>query len=145
MKTFSKTIVLTAAQVNALDGTDINILPAPRETDVLLKPLSLVVSKLSGTAVGSVANDPIGLCYTGETTVIGGLDAVGAATNSNLVVSTGAAAAAYLTAVGSMFDVAPAYADCVGKGVDVTGQGATIANFDGTLQVTVTYQMIKIG
>jgi hypothetical protein len=144
MITFTRSKVLTAAQVNALDGTDINIVPAP-PAGYQIRPISMTCTKSSGTAVGSCANDPIGLCYTGETTVLMGLDAVGAATNSNLLLATGTAAASYLTAVGTLFGTAVAGADATAKGLDVTGQGAAIANFDGTLQVTVTCQLYKVG
>lgn len=144
MKSITKTIVLTAAQVNALDATDINIIPAPK-AGYQIKVDSFLVSKLSGTAAGSVSNDPIALCYTGETTILAALDAVGAATNSNLVLSTGTAAASYLTATGDIFSEAVAGADATAKGVDVTGQGATIGSFDGTLQVTVGFRIVKIG
>lgn len=139
MKTYTRTKVLTAAQVNALDGTDINIIPAYPGQQI--RPVEMIVTKLSGTAAGSCANDPIGLCYTGETTVLMGLDAVGAATNSNLVLATGTAAASYLTAVATLFATTTAGADSTGKGLDITGQGATIGSFDGTLQVTVTFEL----
>jgi hypothetical protein len=58
------------------------------------------------------------ICYTGETTILAALDAVGAATNSNLVVSTGTTAATYLTATGDIFSEAVAGADASGKGID---------------------------
>jgi hypothetical protein len=144
MKQITKTIVLTAAQVNALDATDVNIIPAPK-AGYQIKIDSFLVSKLSGTAVGSCTNDPIALCHTGETTLLAALDAVGAATNSNLVLATGTAAASYLTATGDIFSEAVAGADATAKGVDVTGQGATIGSFDGTLQVTVGFRIVKIG
>lgn len=144
MITFTRSKVLTAAQVNALDATDINIVPAP-PSGYQVRPINMIVTKLSGTAVGSCANDPIGLCYTGETTVLGGLDAVGAATNSNLVLATGTAAGTYLTAQGTIFSTAVAGADSTAKGLDITGQGATIGSFDGTLEVTVTCVLYKVG
>lgn len=144
MKTLTKTVVLSAAQVNALDSTDVNIIPAC-PAGYQIKPEFFMVSKLSGTAVGSCANDPIGLCYTGGSTILSALDAVGAATNSNLVLTTGTAAASYLTATGDIFSEAVAGADATAKGIDITGQGATIGSFNGTLQVTVGFKIYKIG
>lgn len=137
MKTYTRTFVLTAAQVNALDSTDINLIPGL--SGYILIPTQMICTKLSGTAVGSCANDPIGLCYTGESTILMGLDAVGAATNSNLLLATGTAASSYLTATALSINTATAGADNTGKGIDITGQGATIGSFDGTLQVTVSF------
>lgn len=144
MKSITKTIVLTAAQVNALDSTDVNIIPAPK-AGYQIKIDSFLASKISGTAVGSVANEPIGLCHTGGSTLLAGLDAVGGDTNSNDLLSTGTGTSTYLTVNGEIFSVALAGADANGKGVDVTGQGATIGSFDGTLQVTVGFRIVKIG
>jgi hypothetical protein len=144
MKQITKTIVLTAAQVNALDATDVNIIPAPK-AGYQIKIDSFLVSKLSGTAVGSCANDPIGLCYTGESTILSALDAVGAATHSNLVLTSGTTASSYRTATGTIFSEIVSGANATAKGVDVTGQGATIGSFDGTLQVTVGFRIVKIG
>lgn len=141
MKTFARTITLSAAQVNALASTPINVVPAPQAGYALI-PQSLIVVKKSGTAVGSCANDPIGLFYTGDADVIIGLDAVGAATRSNLVLATGATAATYTAALARNVSVSSdVYA---GKGIDIGADGATIANFDGTLQVTVLFNIVKI-
>jgi hypothetical protein len=144
MKTIAVTKVLTAAQVNDLENTNINIMSAPA-AGYQLRPFQFIVSKLSGTAAGSCADDPIALVYTGETTILAALDAVGAATNSNLVLTTGTAAASYLTATGDFFSEAVTGADSTAKGIDVTAQGATVGSFDGTLQVTVIAYLVKIG
>lgn len=142
IRTISKEF--TAAQVNALDGTDVTIIPAAG-AGTQIKIVSFLVSKTSGTAAGSCANDPIALCYTGDTTILAALDAVGAATNSNLVLTTGTAAASYLTATGDIFSEAVTGTAASNKGVDLTAQGATVGSFDGTLQVTVSYQVVKLG
>jgi len=141
MKTFARTVTLTAAQVNALDTTPINVIPAPQSGYALI-PQNLIVAKTSGTAVGSCANDPICLVYTGDTTQLISLDANNVATVSNAVLSTGATAATYTAANGSNIASAEVY---VGKGIDISAPGATIANFDGTLQVTVLFNIVKIG
>lgn len=141
MKTFARTITLTAAQVNALDTTPINVIPAPQAGYALI-PQNLIVAKTSGTAVGSCANDPICLVYNGDTTPLVSLDAVGAATVSNAVLATGATAATYTTANGVTYASAEVY---VGKGIDIGADGATVQNFDGTLQVTVLFNIVKIG
>lgn len=144
MKTLTKTVVLSAAQVNALDSTDVNIIPAC-PAGYQIKPEFFMVSKLSGTAVGSCANDPIGLCYTGGSTILSALDAVGAATHSNLVLTSGTTASTYRTATGTIFSEIVAGADATAKGIDITAQGAAISNFNGTLQVTVGFKIYKIG
>lgn len=141
MKTFARTVTLTAAQVNALDTTPINVIPAPQSGYALI-PQNLIVAKTSGTAVGSCANDPICLLYTGDTTQLISLDANNAATVSNAVLATGNSAATYTAANGSNIASAEVYA---GKGIDISAPGATIANFDGTLQVTVLFNIVKIG
>jgi len=144
MKTLTKTVVLSAAQVNALDSTDVNIIPAC-PAGYQIKPEFFMVSKLSGTAQGSCANDPIGLCYTGGSTILSALDAVGAATHSNLVLTSGTTASTYRTATGTIFSEIVAGADATAKGIDITAQGAAISNFNGTLQVTVGFKIYKIG
>lgn len=141
MKTFARTITLSAAQVNDLENTPVNVIPAPPAGFALI-PQNLIVAKTSGTAVGSCANDPICLVYNGDTTPLISLDAVGAATVSNLVLVTGATAATYTAANGSNYASAEVYA---GKAIDIGADGATIANFDGTLQVTVLFNIVKIG
>jgi hypothetical protein len=141
MKTFAKTVTLTAAQVNDLENTPINVVPAPQSGYALI-PQNLIVAKTSGTAVGSCANDPICLVYTGDTTPLVSLDAIGAATVSNAVLATGATAATYTAANGFPYASAEVYA---GKGIDIGASGATIGSFDGTLQVTVLFNIVKIG
>jgi hypothetical protein len=141
MKTFARTVTLTAAQVNALDATPINVIPAPQSGYALI-PQNLIVAKTSGTAVGSCANDPICLVYTGDTTQLISLDANNVATVSNAVLATGNSAATYTAANGSNISSAEVY---VGKGIDISAPGAVIANFDGTLQVTVLFNIVKIG
>ena len=142
LRTISKE--LTAAQVNALDGTPVNVIPAPA-AGYSIKVTSFLVAKTSGTAAGSCATQPIGLVYTGDTELIAALDAVGAATNSNLVLATGTAAASYLNANGDVFSEAFTGTVSSGTGVDISAPGATVGSFDGTLQVTVSYQLLKIG
>jgi hypothetical protein len=144
MRQFTKTVVLTAAQVNDLENTPVNVIPAcPAGYQIRL--VDFLVSKLSGTAVGSCANDPIALVYTGDTTILAALDAVGAATNSNLVLTTGTAAASYMTANGDIFSEVITGTLGTGKGIDITAVGAAVANFDGTLQVTVSFKIVKLG
>lgn len=141
MKTFAKTITLTAEQVNALDTTPVNVIPAPRE-GMALVPHSLIVAKTSGTAAGSCADEPIGLVYTGTTELITYLDEPEFATTSNAVLSTGAAKEDYLSVVSKapvILQVLPA------KGVDIFAPGATISGFTGTLQVTVLFHIVSIG
>lgn len=141
MKTFARTITLSAAQVNDLENTPVNVIPAPPSGFALI-PQNLIVAKTSGTAVGSCINDPIAIFYTGDITPLVSLDAIGAATVSNLVLATGATAATYTAANGSNYASAEVYK---GKGIDVAAPGATIANFDGTLQVTVLFNIVQIG
>lgn len=140
MKTFARTITLSAAQVNDLENTPVNVVPAPQAGYALI-PQNLIVAKKSGTAVGSCANDPIALVYTGDNTQLISLDANNTASVSNLVLATGATAATYTVANGSNYASAEVYA---GKGIDISAPGATIANFDGTLQVTVLFNIVKI-
>jgi hypothetical protein len=140
MKTFARTTTLTAAQVNALAGSPINVVPAPQAGYALI-PQNLIVVKKSGTAVGSCVNDPIALFYTGDTTPLVSLDAIGAAVVSNAILATGATAATYTAANGFLYSSAEVYA---GKGIDISAPGATIASFDGTLQVTVLFNIVKI-
>ncbi len=142
IRTISKE--LTAAQVNALDSTNINVIPAAG-AGYTIKVLNFFVAKTSGTAVGSVATQPIALVYTGDTELIGALDAAGAATNSNLVLATGTTAATYMVANGDVFSECFTGTVSVNTGVDISGAGATIGSFDGTLQVTISYQIMKVG
>jgi len=141
MKLFARTITLTAAQVNALDTTPITVIPAPQSGYALI-PQNLIIAKTSGTAVGSCADDPICLVYNGDTTPLVSLDAVGAATVSNAVLATGATAATYTAANGVSYASAEVYA---GKAIDISAPGATIGSFNGTLQVTVLFNIVKIG
>lgn len=142
-KLFEKKVTLTAAQVNALDSTPITIIPAPASGKMIVVE-SMIVSKTSGTAVGSATDDPIGLVYTGDTTLIFLLDAVGAATVTNAVISTGATAATYLTVEAAKVEVNEARSVLSGKGIDITAPGATIGSFDGTLDVTITFAIKDI-
>lgn len=105
MRSYTKTINpdLTAAQVNALDGTPINIIPAP-PAGYMIAIDDFIVSKTSGTA-----------------------------------------AASYITARGISFKVAEAGSALTGVGVDISAPGSTIGSFDGTLQVTATFRIVKIG
>lgn len=146
MKSYTKTITpdLTAAQVNALDGTPINIIPAP-PAGYMIAIDDFICAKTSGTAVGSCSTQPIVLVYTGDATPIWGLDAVGAVTNSNAVLATGTSSATYITARGIPFKVAEAGSVITGNGVDISAPGSSISGFDGTLQVTVTFRIVKIG
>lgn len=143
MKTYTRTFVLNAAQVNALDSTDVNLIPGI--DGYLLVPTFFACTKLSGTAVGSVTTQPIALCYTGGSTRLVGLDAAGSATNSNALLSTGNASSSYVTAVGTPVARTTSGTASTGKGIDITGQGATIGSFDGTLQVTVSFVIYAIG
>lgn len=141
MKTFAKTITLTAAQVNALDTTPVNVIPAPK-AGLAIVPHSLIVAKTSGTAAGSCADEPIGLVYTGTTSLLNSLDEPEFATNSNAVLSMGAAKANYISVVGkatATSQIIPA------KGVDISAPGAAISGFTGTLQVTVLFHIVSIG
>jgi hypothetical protein len=142
MKTFAKTVTLTSTQVNALAATPINVVPAPQAGYALI-PQNLIVAKTSGTAVGSCTSDPIGLFYTGDTDVLIGLDAVSSATRSNLVLATGATAATYTAALAR--NVAAGSDVYAAKGIDIGANGASISAFDGTLQVTVLFNIVKIG
>lgn len=145
MKQITKTVVLTAAQVNALDSTAITIIPAPASTSLIVIE-EITFAKLSGTAVGSCSTAPITTVYTGETTAIAGF---ASAANTQTFLSTGATAANYLVTTKKpsvdFGGAGVAQADCVGKGIDITGTGATIGSFDGTLQVTATFKIVKIG
>lgn len=140
MKTFARTITLSAAQVNDLENTPVNVVPAPQSGYALI-PQNLILAKKSGTAVGSCANDPICLTYTGDNTPLVSLDGVGAAAVSNAVLATGTTPTTYTAANGFLFASAEVYA---GKGIDISAPGATIASFDGTLQVTVLFNIVKI-
>lgn len=146
MRSITKTVspALTAAQVNALDSTPINIIPAP-PAGYMIAVDDFICSKLSGTAVGSCTTQPIGLVYTGDTSLIWGLDAAGAVTNSNALIATGTTAATYITARGLPLAVAEAGSVITGNGVDISAPGSTIGSFDGTMQVTVTFRIVKIG
>lgn len=142
VRTISKE--LTAAQVNALDSAPTTVIPAPAAGHTI-KVLNFFVTKTSGTAAGSCANQPIGLVYTGDTELIASLDAAGAATNSNLVLATGTAAASYLTANGDIHSECFTGTVSSGVGVDIAAPSATVGSFDGTLQVTISYQIMKVG
>jgi len=141
MKTFAKTIILTAAQVNSLPAAPITVITAP-PTGYAVVPQKFIVAKISGTAVGSCADEPICLVYKGDTTPVISLDAVGADTVSSAVLSTGASASTYTIANGANYSSAEVYR---GKAIDIAATGATIAGFDGTLQVTVLFNLVQIG
>jgi len=146
MRIITKTVspALTAAQVNALDSTPVNVIPAPPAGYMIVVD-EMILSKLSGTAVGSCTTQPIGLVYTGDTTLIYGMDAAGVVTNSNLVIATGASSSAYVTARGLPIKQALANSICTGKGVDISAPGATIGSADCTMQCTLTFRIVKIG
>ena len=137
MKTFARTITLTAAQVNALDTTPITVIPAPQSGYALI-PQNLIIAKTSGTAVGSCTGAGIGLVYNGDSTVVVSIGT----TPSNVVISTGATSTAYTAANGVVVPSGEVY---VGKAIDISAPGATIGSFDGTLQVTVLFNIVKIG
>jgi hypothetical protein len=141
MKTFAKTITLTAAQVNALDTTPVNVIPAPK-AGLAIVPHSLIVAKTSGTAVGSCADEPIGLVYTGTASLLNSLDEPEFSTNSSAILSMGATKETYISVVGkasATSQVIPA------KGVDISAPGADVKGFNGTLQVTVLFHLVSIG
>jgi hypothetical protein len=141
MKTFARTIILTSTQVNALPATPVNVVPAPQAGYALI-PQNLIVVKKSGTNAGSCSTDPIGLFYTGDTDVLIGLDAVNSATRSNAVINAGSTAATYTAALArNVSATSDVYA---GKGIDIGANGASISAFDGTLQVTVLFNIVKI-
>ncbi len=134
MKTFARTITLTAAQVNALGTTPIIVVPAPQAGYAIL-PQSLVLAKKSGTAVGNSAG-AIGIGYDGTSTLLISI----AQTQAQGVLATGATASAYTSAVSAGSAGVGVYS---GKGIDISA-GAAVASFDGTLQVTVLFNIVKI-
>lgn len=138
MKTFARTITLRASQVNDLENTPVNVIPAPPAGFALI-PQNLIVAKTSGTAVGTCSGAPIGLVYNGDATV---LVALGSAANSQTLLATGATAATYTCINGTLVASPEVY---VGKAIDISAPGATIGSFDGTLQVTVLFNIVKIG
>lgn len=143
MKTFARTITLTAAQVNALDTTPVAVIPAPK-AGLAIVPQSLIVAKTSGTAVGSCSNETISLVYSGQTSPLLSLDAADAETpaNANAVISTGNSPSTYLSVVGknqAVSEVKPA------TGVSISAPGADVKQFNGTLQVTVLFNLVQIG
>lgn len=134
MKTFARTITLTTSQVNGLGTTAIIVVPAPQAGYAII-PQSLVLVKKSGTAVGTSAG-AIGLGYDGTSTLVVSV----AQATAQSVLSTGAAAAAYTSAVSAGSAGAGVYS---GKAIDISA-GAAVASFDGTLQVTVLFNIVKI-
>jgi hypothetical protein len=135
MKTFAKTVTLTSTQVNALNGTPIVVVPAP-QSGYALVPQNLIIAKTSGTAVGTSAG-AIGLGYDGTSTLVVSI----AQATAQSVLATGATAATYTSAVSAGSAGAGVYA---GKAIDISAGGA-VASFDGTLQVTVLFNIVKIG
>jgi hypothetical protein len=135
MKLFAKTLTLTAAQVNALGTTAIIVVPAPQSGYALI-PQNLIIAKTSGTAVGTSAG-AIGLGYDGTADLV---VSIAQATAEN-VLDTGATAATYTSAVSAGSAGAGVYA---GKALDISASGA-VAAFNGTLQVTVLFNIVKIG
>lgn len=134
MKTFARTITLTAAQVNALGTTPIIVVPAPQAGYAIL-PQSLVLAKKSGTAAGTSAG-AIGIGYDGTSTFLTSI----AQTQAQAVLATGATASAYTAAVSAGSAGVGVYS---GKGIDISAGGA-VASFTGTLQVTVLFNIVKI-
>jgi hypothetical protein len=134
MKTFARTITLTTSQVNGLGTTAIIVVPAPQAGYALI-PQSIILVKKSGTAVGTSAG-AIGLGYDGSSALVVSV----ASTQAQLVLATGAAASAYTSAVSAGSAGAGVYA---GKALDIFASGA-VASFDGTLQVTVLFNIVKI-
>lgn len=134
MKTFARTITLSAAQVNALNGTPIIVVPAPQAGYAII-PQSLVLAKKSGTAVGTSAG-AIGIGYDGTSTFLISI----AQPQAEDVLDTGATASAYTSAVSAGSAGVGVYS---GKGIDISASGA-VASFNGTLQVTVLFNIVKI-
>jgi len=134
MKTFARTITLTTSQVNGLGTTAIIVVPAPQAGYALI-PQSIILVKKSGTAVGTSAG-AIGLGYDGSSALVVSV----ASTQAQSVLATGAAASAYTAAVSAGSAGAGVYA---GKALDIFASGA-VASFDGTLQVTVLFNIVKI-
>jgi hypothetical protein len=134
MKTFARTITLTTSQVNDLETTAIIVVPAPQAGYALI-PQSLILVKKSGTAVGTSAG-AIGLGYDGSSALVVSV----ASTQAQSVLATGAAASAYTSAVSAGSAGAGVYS---GKALDIFASGA-VASFDGTLQVTVLFNIVKI-
>ena len=114
--------------------TAIIVVPAPQAGYAII-PQSLVLVKKSGTAVGTSAG-AIGIGYDGSTALVISV----ASTQAGNVLSTGAAASAYTTAVSAGSAGAGVYS---GKALDIYASG-TVASFDGTLQVTVLFNIVKI-
>jgi len=135
MKTFARTVTLTAAQVNALDSTPINVVPAPQSGYALI-PQSLLIAKTSGTSAGTSAG-AIGVGYDGSAELLISIGQV----HAQDVLNDGAAANAYTSAVSSGSSGNGVYS---GKALDISASGA-VASFDGTLQVTVLFNIVKIG
>lgn len=138
MKTFARTITLTAAQVNDLENTPVNVIPAP-PTGYALIPQNLIIAKTSGTAVGTCTGAPIGLLYSGDPTLILTLDNN---TKTQDLLAIGNSAATYTCINGTRVASVEVYTN---KAIDIAAPGATIAAFDGTLQVTVLFNIVKIG
>ena len=134
MKTFARTTTLTSSQVNGLGTTAIIVVPAPQAGYAII-PQSLVLVKKSGTAAGTSAG-AIGIGYDGSSALVISV----ASTQAQSVLSTGAAASAYTTAVSAGSAGAGVYS---GKALDIFASGA-VASFDGTLQVTVLFNIVKI-
>lgn len=140
MKTIAVTRVLTAAEVLAFDaGISYTIATAP-PAGYMLKFKYAVLAKLSGTAVGTVA-DVWDFFYVGESTSLAQISAA----DAENIVDTGTAAATYLvhTEFGTD-DLDLVAGDCVAKGIEIKAVGAT-ANSDASIQVTVVADLIKIG
>lgn len=140
MKSNAVTRVLSVAEVLAFDaGVSYTIATAP-PTGYMLRFKGAILAKLSGTAVGTVS-DVWDFFYVGQST---SLAQVSAADAQNLV-STGTTAATYLvhTELGTD-DLDLVAGNCVAKGIEIKATGNTAAT-DCTLQITVFYDLVKIG
>lgn len=143
MKLITRTFVLTAAQVNALETAQ-NLIPAPSNDDTLILVQDVTYAKLSGTATGTCATAPVSLVYTGTPSV--DIIAFASAAATQTFISTGATEEDYLTVTQrpAVAGVNFTMAQAKGKGVDIVADGAAIAAFDGTLQVTINFYMMNL-
>lgn len=141
METVTITKVLTAAQVNALDNT-IDQPIVSGVTGTIYKFKYAFITKLSGTAVGSATTATWNVVYTGETTALGTISNADITT----VLGTGATAATYTCVNVEAIDGAnPAMGDVLGKGLSLLGAtGGGVASFDGTLQVTMVFDVLYL-
>lgn len=130
------TTTLKKAELDALDGTPISVVSAPRDANYLIQINKVILYKEGSQVAGS--SSALNFRYVGDTTVLAtfaGINAANGVLNSTV--------AAYDAALPSAINAIAATA-CIGKAVEAVLSVAITANTNNVLKIVVDYDLIKL-